>query len=242
MRLFKRNTIKLDCYTHDKKIIQLQPLQTTRNNPPWWTRLKPMYKVFQSRTGINVPTPTIKACPGVVDYIRRPILIKMWSDIIFRVLPDGRVLLTEPLHTVRQGVAHVHDKEQHGDTIYKNRTVVKLMCPWHIVADKPIDMLCVDPHYVTDDLREHGIEVSPGVLSLYDQHTLNVFLTFPIKEKEYEVTLKYGTPLMSMFPMTEKKIEIEMHHTDRQTWENICDMFPPTFLGRYHARKRALKN
>jgi hypothetical protein len=242
VKLFNRNTIKLDCYTYDKKIIDLQPLQTRRNNPPWWTSLKSMYKVFQPRTGINVPTPTIKACPGIVDYIRRPILIKMWSDIIFRVLPDGRVLLSEPLHSVRQGVAHVHDREQHGDAIYKNRTVVKLMCPWHVVADQPIEVLCADPHYISDDLREHGIEVSPGILSLYDQHTLNVFLTFPIKEKEYEVTIKYDTPLMGLFPMTEKKIEIEMHHTNRQSWENICDMFPSTFIGRYHARKRALKN
>jgi len=243
--MFKNNTVKLDCYTYDKKLIDFQPLQTNRNNPPWWTSLKTLYKVLRPRSGISVPTPTIKACPGIMDYIRRPILIKLWTDIIFKVYPDGRIHLSEPLHAVEQpgGLAHVHDREQYGDTIYKNRAVLKLVCPWHVVANKPLDVICADSHYHTDDLREHDIQISPGVLSLYDQHALNVFLTFPIKDHEYEVTLKYGTPLMSIFPLTEKKIEIKMHHCDDYNrWAQIADIFPSTFLGRYHARKRALKD
>ena len=92
------------------------------------------------------------------------------------------------------------------------------------------------------DLRDQNIEVVPGVISLYDQHAMNIFLTFKRKDEPYEVTLKYGTPLMGIFPMTEKDIEIEMHHTDRTSWEDICDIFPPTFLGRYHARKKTAKD
>lgn len=241
--MFKSNKIKLDCYTYDKKIMDMQPLQTVKNNPHWWSKLKTMYKVFNPKTGIDVPTPTIKACPGIVDYIRRPILIKLWSDIIFRVYPDGRVHLSEPLHGAKQGIAHIHDEEQHGNHIYKDRTVVKLIAPWHIVADKPIDFICADPHYSTEELRKNNIIVSPGVLSFYHQHTVNVFLTFQRKEEVYEVTLKYDTPLMALFPMTEKKIDIEMHHCkSRSEWEDISDIFPPTFLGRYHTRKRATRN
>lgn len=240
--MFRNNKIKLDCYTYNKKLIDLQPLQTRKNNPPWWKKLKPLYKVLNTKNGIQTPTPTIKACPGIINYLRTPVVINLWADIIVKVFPDGRLHVGEPMHSAGQGLANLHDEKQYQNHIWKDRSVLKLIAPWHIVADKPVDFLLADPYYHTDDLRDNEVEVAPGVVSLYDQHTINVFLTFKRKEEPYEVYLKYNTPVMAMFPMTEKDIEIEMHYTDKNSWEDVCDIFPATFLGRYHTRKRAFKN
>lgn len=240
--MFRNNKIKLDCYTFDKKLIDLQPLKMRKNNPPWWKKLKPLYKVLNPKNGIMTPSPTIRACPGIVEYIRAPILINLWTDLIVKVFPDGRIHVGEPMHNSGQMLAHIHDEKQYNNHIWKNRSVLKLITPWHIVADKPLNVLVSDAYYYTDDLRDNNVEVVPGVISLYDQHAMNIFLTFKRKDEPYEVTFKYGTPLMGIFPMTEKNIDIEMHYTDKNSWEDVCDIFPATFLGRYHARKKTSKD
>jgi NDP-sugar pyrophosphorylase family protein len=55
---------------------------------------------------------------------------------------------------------------------------------------------------------------------------------------EKNVTLKYGTPIMSIYPMHEMELDIEMHEiATRQEWQEIQNVFPSTFIGRYHSRK-----
>lgn len=228
--------MKLDAYTYDKKLIELQPLEIKNKPPQWWSNLKKVYKVFDPRTSISVPSPTIKACPGVVNYIRKPIIMKLWSDAIFKVFPDGRVKVATPLHNDRVNLQiGVHEKKQFGN-LYENSTVVKLVSPWVMKASDRTDFMCTEVHY-DNELRKHGILVAPGVINFYDQHASNVFLVFPVKEEEYEIQLSYGTPLMSIYPMTDKKVDIEMHHATTDEMNDIIDCFPSTFLGRYYSRK-----
>lgn len=233
--------MKLECYTYDKRLIELQPLKHKNKPPSWWTKLKKVYNVLDLRSGVEVPTPTIKACPGVVDYIRKPIIMKLWSDVIFKVFPDGRVRMAEPLHSNGAIQGNTHEREQHGTELYPNATVFKLANPWVLKASDRTEFMCTEVHY-TEDLREHGIMVSPGIVNFYDQHSFNVFLVFPIKEEEYTVKLKYGTPLMSLYPMTDKKVDISLHHVSAQECNDILNHFPPTFLGRYYSRKHTLRN
>ena len=76
------------------------------------------------------------------------------------------------------------------------------------------------------------------ITNFYDKHTLNCFLVFPIKDEEYTVTLKYGTPLMSIYPMHEMELDIKMHEVEsKEKWHTIQHVYPSTFIVRYHSRK-----
>jgi len=229
--------VKLDAYTYDRNVFELQPLEIKMQTPSWWSKLKNTIKEFDPRSGIHVPCPTVKACPGVVNYIRKPIVFKLWSDVIFKVNPNGSVKYVNPERSPLKFEASQHSNEQVGNELYANRAILKLHVPWAIKGSDKTEFMLTECHY-TEDLRKHDILVSPGILNFYEQHTINVFLVFPVKEEPYEVLLKYGTPLMSMYPMTDKKVEIKNHLTDRNTIADLLDNFPSTFFGRYYLKKK----
>lgn len=238
--MFKKK-LKLDFFTAHQTLIELQPIQQHTKPPSWWKQIQNSYDKFRSRIGVKVPTPTIKTCPGVADYIRKPITIKLWSDGIFKVKPNGTVEVIEPIHDSGLLMGSVHESAQYGDTLYKDRVVCKLDGPWCVEASDDSEFMITECHY-TEDLRKHGILVSPGITNFYHQHTLNVFLVFPVKKEEYTVHLKYGTPLMSIYPMHEKKMDIQMHKVDRATFFNKQSIYPSKFIGRYYTGKHALRD
>ena len=238
--MFKKK-LKLDFYTAHETLIDLQPIQQGTKPPTWWKQIKKSYDKFRSRVGIKVPVPTVRTCPGVVDYIRRPITIKMWSDGIFKVKPTGIVECIEPFYGAKLLTGSIHDSAQYGGAIYKDRVVFKLEGPWCVKASDDSEFMITECHY-TEDLRSHGILISPGITNFYHQHTLNVFLVIPIKEEEYTFTLKYGTPLMSIYPMHEKEMDIEMHKINREFFSDFQNVYPSKFIGRYYTGKNALKD
>lgn len=228
--------MKLRATTFDRRLLEYQPLQIgTSDRPSWWSELKKSFRVHDPRTGIKVPTPTVKACPGVVDYIRKPMNIHLWSDAIFKIFPDGRVNVSTPLHNGGEVQIGVHEKDQFG-SMYPNHTVCKVVNPWVFEGSDRTEFLCTDVHY-DKEFRKHGMFIAPGITNFYDQHVCNIFIVFPLKDEPYEVTLRYGQPLMSVYPMTNKKINLAMYHNTRDKCNEIANAFPPTFLGRYYTRK-----
>lgn len=233
-----KKKLKLDFYTAHHTLAELQPIHLRSKPPSWWKTLKNSYDTYKSRVGASLPVPTIKTCPGVSDYMRLPITLKLWSDGAFKVKPNGDVEVIEPLYDSHILTGGIHSSNQYGGDLYEGRAVCKLNGPWCVKASSKAKFMITECHY-NEDLRKHGIMVSPGITNFNEQHTLNVFLVFPIKEKEYVVTLKYGTPLMSIYPMFEQPIDIEMHKCTRQEFQDIQNIHPSTFLGRYYAGKHA---
>ena len=230
--------MRLTATTYDKRLLEFQPLQFGQGErPSWWAELKKTFQVLDHRTGIKVPNPTVKACPGVVDYIRKPMNIKLWSDAIFKVFPDGRINVSTPLHNGGEVSIGVHEQEQYG-SLYPNHVVCKLHNPWVMEASDRTEFLCTDVHY-DKEFRKHGMFIAPGITNFYDQHVCNIFIVFPRKEDPYQIELKYGQPLMSVYPMTDKKINLKMKLATKQECQDIANAFPPTFLGRYYTRKHA---
>lgn len=233
-----KKKLKLDFYTQHGAILELQPIQPRSKPPTWWKSIQNSYDTFRSKVGLKIPTPTLKTCPGVVDYIRKPITLRLWSDAIFKVKPDGDVECIEPHYGAKIIEGAMHERKQFGDTLYPNRTIFKLHGPWTVTANRRAEFMITEVHF-SEDLRKHNILLVPGITNFYDQHTLNVFLVFPIKNEEYTVTLKYGTPIMSIYPMHEQELDINMHKCTPHEFQEHQNMFPSTFIGRYHAGKHA---
>lgn len=240
--MFKKK-IKLDCYTHIPGLIKMQPLKTAARPPSWWSKIKSLYKVYDSKKGMHLKAPTVKTCPGVVEYIRKPININLWTDLNIIVSPDGRIKAAGPFNTI-EGIdmVEVHDTKQYHEDLYGKAVVVKLVTPWTVKTNEETNFLLAEAHY-SPELRNLGIKVIPGVLNFKYQHSLNVFLVLPVKEKEYEIELKYDTPLMSVFPMTEREVEINMHEVDGAFMNRMVNIYPSVTSGRYYAfRKLFNKN
>jgi len=238
--MFKRKVV-LDCYTHTPHLIKMQPLKPGAKPPSWWSKIKSIYKVYESKKGMHVKAPTVKTCPGVVEYIRKPININLWTDLDIVVSPDGRIKAAGPANTPEElTTVEIHDIKQYHTDLYGDALVVKLVSPWVIESDSATDFLLTETHY-SPELRNLGISIIPGVLNFKYQHSFNVFLVLPIKEEEYQISLKYDTPLASLFPMTEREVEINMHEADGVFMNNLVGKFPSVMSGRYYAYRKMLR-
>lgn len=238
--MFKRK-VRLNCYTHLSSVIELQPIKKAVKNPSWWSKVKSLYEVYDAKKAMHIKTPTIKTCPGTVDYIRKPININLWTDLEIIVHPDGKIKSSGPMNSP-DGIdtVDVHSTKQYHPDLYGNSVVVKLVSPWVIQSDDETDFLLAETHY-SPELRNMGITVIPGILNFKYQHSFNVFLVLPVKEEKYKINLKYDMPLASLFPMTEREVDIRMHEVDGVFMNKMVGKYPSVTSGRYYAFKRLMK-
>lgn len=185
-------------------------------------------------TGIDFKSPTVHSCPGIRDFIEMPIHIKMWCDATIKIWPEG--MMTFKATHDSDFNCGVHGSEQYGNDIYKNRIAVKMVSPWHITSKSNVQFLMMESHYSTNFFRENGLFSSPGILNFNHQASSNVHINFPIKSEPYEIQLKYGQPLVSMFPMTEGKINLEFEKTSFDNFRNLAEGFPSVWTGRYYKK------
>lgn len=239
--MFKKK-IELDCYTHIPGLIEMQPLKKHAKPPSWWSKIKSLYKVYDSKKGMHLKVPTVKTCPGVVEYIRKPINFNLWTDLNIVVSPDGRIKSSGPQNSA-EGIDQVemHSIQQYHPDLYGNSVVIKLVVPWIIETNDEANFLISETHY-SPELRNLGITVIPGVLNFKYQHSINVFLVLPVKEEEYEIELKYDTPLMSLFALSERDVNITMHETDGMFMGKMTNIYPSVTSGRYYAYKKLFRN
>lgn len=230
--MFWKKKIDLTAYTYSPGYeSSCPPIYKNIEKPDWLTKLRNFTVTLDHKSGIPVKTPTVGVCPGIRDYLTECVQLNLWTDISIKIMPDGSWS-----HYVRPGWEDIiigeHPKSQYGDA-YNNRISLKLTSPWYFVTDDDIKFMFVESHYSTSVFRDNDIIVPPGVISYKWQHSTNVHLSFPIKEQEYIVHLKHGTPLISMFPMSERPIDFKVKLVDPQQWGKMNEHFPKMFIGRY---------
>jgi len=236
-----KKKLKLDFYTIHSNIIEQMPIKIKSAPPTWWKELKSAIYTWHPRLGLTIPSPTAKCCPGIGEYITEAIQLKLPSDAIFKISTDGHVEMVTPDMFGYMGVAQrlkgdQHHRKQFGD-LYPNRAVFKLNSPWICKSNRKANFMMTECHY-TEDLRKHGILVAPGIVNFYDQYSMNMFLIFPIKDEEYTVKLKHGTPIASLYAMHEEKMDIKMHRVNEETLKSIVSArIPSVFFRKYYSGK-----
>lgn len=229
--MFFNKSINLTAYTYNSSVMNsCKPEYQSKERPEWLIKLKNFLIVKDEQSQIFVKSPTAGTCPGIRDYLQLPIQLKMWADLDIRICPDGTwTYFTRPEWNVT--IAE-HGKSQFGDA-YNNRISLKLLSPWYFVCNEPIKFVFTESHYSTSFFRDHNVLIPPGIIDYKYQHSTNVHLSFPIQEEPYVVRLRHGTPLVSMFPITERKINFTTKQVTVQEFNNINMHMPNMFIGKY---------
>lgn len=234
--MFKRNVVDLKAYTYMPKLIDFNVLTYQEKTfPNWFKRIKNYYDQIDEVSGIMGKGPTIQACPGIRDFMTKPIHFKMWCDVIIKIWPEG--MMTYKSAPGADFLCGVHGKEQYGNEIYgEDRIAVKFDSPWHLFSNSDTEYLMMESHYSSNFFRKNGLFSSPGILNFKNQHSTNIHINFPVKKEPYEIQFKFGQPLVSLFPLTEKKINFSIDSISKEDFFATSDIFPSVFTGRYFKR------
>ena len=230
--MFWNEKINLTAYTVSDHFTQgCPPLFKKSQTPSFLKKLKNISLPPDPVSGISIPVGDVRTCPGIRDYLTEGITITMWEDTIIKIHPSGNFTYAVPPGRNSLGVGG-HSPLQWGELYPSDRVSVKLLSPWLLKADRPAKFLLTESHYSTNIFRENNIWVPPGVVDFHKQRSTNIHLIFPRYDEEYEVFIKYGTPLVTLFPMTDKEINFNVK-TVPQTEYNNLNILPSTFRARY---------
>jgi hypothetical protein len=83
-------------------------------------------------------------------------------------------------------------------------------------------------------LRENNINIAPGIIDFKYQKATNIHLIIDVKKEPYELIIPWGTPLVTIFPMTEEKINFDCQLLTKDEYEKINNSFPRCPMRKYY--------
>ena len=146
---------------------------------------------------------TIKACPGIGDYMKTGFIIPAWCDMDITPMPDGESVETRYSDPEYNSAYHPADQvsNNHSTVLQKFgvRAAVKLDCPWKIWQPKDWSLLYLPMFYF--DNRNY--EAIPGMID-HDLGALISLINIMLKEKQ-PTSIKLGEPIVQVIPIKREK-------------------------------------
>lgn len=230
--MFRSKTSSLVFYTCDNGIFTNDKPTFKIEQPEWLKLIKRTFKVFNHTKNHFEEVATVKNCPGINYFMTEGIKFKLWADLKIRVHPTGEV------EDLSYGIGFHQNLTQHAPSQYEhlypdNKTAFKLNNPWLGKCNNSTKFLFTESHYSTNFFREHNMYIAPGVIDFKYQHSLNVHILIDKKKEPYELFLPYGTPLFTLYPLTEKKITIDCKLVNQEQYDAI-NHFPRCPVRKYY--------
>lgn len=163
--------------------------------------------------------PTIRRCPGILDYAEMGYIVPLWADL--KIDYDSSLMFLAPKFSVPWANALLHSKEQFRGTpleamSYPYSNVIKIEAPWRIRLSRGYSSLLVNPIY--NDAHP-SITAIPGCIDHDAFHTANIFVSFNLYGNG-TVLIPRGTPLYQVLPF---KRSVFSYSVRTQTIEDSVD-------------------
>lgn len=200
-----KKPIIVDCFTDKQHVYDFAKVDRgIRFMPEWWKNMPPTY-LSNNQFTVN---PTIKRCPGFINYYKNSFVVPLWSDLGV----DTRDGIAWQFSD-QQSVAELHPQEQLGPLLpgYQH---IKLLNPWLMQCNEPVEFLADSLLYSMPE----DVLGSPGIIEFFYQTGANINLFF---RRGNLYNLQHGTPLLSLIPLTERKVEFKCHLVTPLEWSRI---------------------
>jgi hypothetical protein len=199
-----KKSLVIKCYTPDFATYETAPLTMKSNKDLFHESDQPR---------------SIRTCYGYISALKKSITVPNWSE--FKVVGTDESTNYQYPHENRTWV------ESHNDPCLKSYStqVTKICAPWAIESNFNIDIVLA-PHV----LNTTPMRIASGCMSFYRFHQLNMFNY--IHKAPHEYAVPYGLPLVSLFPLTERRVVLETYYDpDRFHELNHRSKSAPFFRG-----------
>jgi hypothetical protein len=229
----KSPTLKIECFNLNYQLIKLFPIVSSKESiPDWWQKLPRTFK-FNS----SVDIPTMRTCPGFIEFFKRGITIPLWQDHKI-TWANNRLIEVQVPGGVNPENQTSHPGEQF-NFAFKNWTNVKLMSPWNLRTKREVPFLVVEALWNKPNLEDWALP--PGVLEFKYQHTTHLNMFLPPVQRIGELEIPAGTPMVHLIPLESVNIELEFIEMTREQ-SNSFRLFPWSFNNSYHKTKKILQS
>jgi hypothetical protein len=208
--------------------LTIQDMLETSSNPEWLKQtpffaggFKSLKDWFSKEPGGPVPK-TIRACPGIADYLSKIIVVKFPVDILLNINEDGSYQWRTPMPLDNFNIAS-HQQWQYNN--FTDKINIKIFLPLALSSNKNTEIMFTDPYYHTIT----PYSVVPGIVKLTssNQSIQPINLLFAKSKSTYQFNA--GQPLCYIFVCNEKiKLKLSTNKTQ--------PFYSKRFLGDYRKK------
>jgi hypothetical protein len=194
---------KIEFYSDVYGLADAVPIVRPSSELPNWVSLARMDYKQQPKNASH-----IYRCPGIFDLFNYGFIIPAWHDITLTPttnnfkweIPDDRLIdLMGSTY-----VAEAHDSSTIGKHLprphWTHPCVLKINTPWNVLAPKGVKFLMTAVPYPDS----YEFQAVSGILDPAISTSINIQLNWNINAS---YTIKAGTPLAHLIPLTEKKYD-----------------------------------
>lgn len=238
MFFMKKKPLVVNVYTFDKTIFDLyKPGLGTKFIPEGWKSLPKSYKdkVYQYHptSTMHIDVPTAKTCDGIISMYSKSIIIPAWTDVKVEQTSDGQLLSHSPSG---MGIVEAHHRQQVWDELYPGYQQVKLISPWLFEVEDDVKFLWTRCDWHNTE-RYSNTEIMSGMLDFKYQNSSHIQMFV-----KGSVDILAGDPLVQMFPLTERPIELKYHLKTGEEYQQILGTKVLKYKGNYKHRKAILQD
>jgi len=191
--LFKKKKYQVYFETDNWAARKFAPIRPAREFVP--EKFSNMPAFINKQEHMIDSTKTIKACPGISEYIGLGYVIPAWCDIEIYPMDDGSVRARYSDPTYKHGFHHPEQISNFMEKTFKVRTPVKLDNPWRTYTAPDWSLLYLPMLYHEDQ----NWQAMPGIID-HDigalQSPINIMLKEPVT-----TLIKQGEPLCQVVPI-----------------------------------------
>lgn len=237
---FKPKTIHLDCFTTHSGVYEYSPIvPASQCYPDWWKKLpKSEYNFDNMSHSTNM-----KSCAGFLDYHSESICIRLWCDLALKLVCNMNGSGENGYHyhfSDQISDMTPHLSHQYGEFLNSDYQHFKLISPWLFKCKEDVNWVFVGNSWnnnLTNDMN-----IVPGVVNYKYQHGTNIQAIFKYeKNKESNKFFNHNTPLVNIFPMSERKVVIHNHLIDKSEFHKIESLMSITTFGKVYLNNKRIK-
>lgn len=160
-------------------------------------------------------------CPGIFDIMSTGYIVPMPWDVTIETFGDGGdfkwTIPSEDLQRLTK-TQLVNGHMDNGPAKYlpskpgSLRSFIKFNTPWYIIAPKDVKFLVIPLPY-TDS---HEFESVHGILDPGYSAEVNIQMRWNVMKGKH--TVKAGTPMCQLIPLTNEKFELEVREATEKDW------------------------
>jgi hypothetical protein len=192
-----------------KGLPEIVPIRESKYFIPEWFKKAPAFPAGRNKL---TDMPTVKNCPGFIDFFKLGYVLPAWCDFHLEITEDGATPKTPgDAFSVTYHAPHQFSDYLPEHIKQKVKLAFKPACPWTVHTRKGIKLLELPLiHHYNPDFYATG-----GLLDTYLFHEINPVLIFT---KTGEFFIKRGTPLAMLIPIqTEEFNFIVRESTDEDS-------------------------
>jgi len=234
--ILKRNWVDLFCFTNNKTAYDYFPISRARDFIPQWWKDIPINTSNPARENeiqsVSNQVPTMKRCPGIIEYYKKGFMLPLWSDV--EIINDNENISFSIVSSAGGNGFDSHLPTQKGgflsNDIWKH---IKIFSPWVFETSEKVDFLYLQPHWNLNELNK-DILIPNGHIDFYINHAIEIQLFFNKNTSDTVTTIKAGTPMLHLVPLTDKKIKLHVLY-DNSAFDRLAD-HKISFIGDYYRK------